>query len=480
MRFVLAPVSATFQSVLEWQAARKLTGQMNELLAEQAKATDEKLRLTFKDDKWTDVHSFYVVMGGLVIDTTDLPQEEKFLPQQRDRFTLSPEAFLLVAQHCPSVIDFPSEAEIKDKSKGGAMLYFLASLNIVRLLVSVAFRLSKRPSMTVSLLELTTFAHIICMLPILWFWWDKPLDIGVPSLIEAQRAKHFFALLFMFAGWKVNDDDAVQASDSDFLITQTQHSTSTTLDVRKTPRLYACSHQTSDPGYCTVLEGQSFGPLFKRGLNPNVSGKYFDCRQCGLRIHQDPLVDVNRWNLISEGYEKDVLDQVISRWGYIQDKDAALRQFIPSWPLVAQPSWTQGSLSSYSSSMVHEWFLCSSITDLLYGAIMMLAWNGPYPSSTERTLWRISVIVNVTGGLATFLKLLVWKAIERDRQKPRSERRHNRSAYSQALRLVLGLLSFPVEILVWASRIFILFEGFYSLPFLPDAAFKQPQWLYYL
>jgi hypothetical protein len=42
--------------------------------------------------------------------------------------------------------------------------------------------------MTISLLELSTFAHAICALVAYAFWWHKPLDVEEPTLVQGQDA----------------------------------------------------------------------------------------------------------------------------------------------------------------------------------------------------------------------------------------------------------------------------------------------------
>src|SRR5436190_16831327 len=70
-----------------------------------------------KRQPWTNIHSFYVVMGGFAFDTSKYLPRDKFLPGDRDRITLSPKAVCFLAEHEPSLLPDLSEAEILDKNK---------------------------------------------------------------------------------------------------------------------------------------------------------------------------------------------------------------------------------------------------------------------------------------------------------------------------------------------------------------------------
>lgn len=55
--------------------------------------------------------------------------------------------------------------------------------------------------MTISTLELNTFAHAVCTLLIYFLWWDKPLDIEEPTIIRGEAAHPVIALLVVQAGF---------------------------------------------------------------------------------------------------------------------------------------------------------------------------------------------------------------------------------------------------------------------------------------
>ena len=52
-------------------------------------------------------------------------------------------------------------------------------------------------SLSISLLELNTFAHALCTLLIYLLWWNKPLDVEEPTTINGDNADLIPALLIM-------------------------------------------------------------------------------------------------------------------------------------------------------------------------------------------------------------------------------------------------------------------------------------------
>lgn len=114
-------------------------------------------------------------MGGFAFDTSDLSLEEKFLPGGRDRVTLTPRALLLIAEHELSLLPDLSVNEIMDKSKANRFAKTIVCVQAIWFMAETISRIAQ--GLSISLLELNTFAHTLCALIIFFFWWNKPLDI---------------------------------------------------------------------------------------------------------------------------------------------------------------------------------------------------------------------------------------------------------------------------------------------------------------
>jgi len=152
-------------------------------------------RSTLRVHEWSAVHSFYVVMGGFVFDTSDVPTGQKFLPGSRDRVTITPESVLFLAEHRPWLIPDISKAEILDKSNANGLAKAIVCLQAIWFCVQCISRLAQH--LSISFLELNTFAHAICTLLAYSLWWSKPLDIGEPTLIKGSSMHGICALMCM-------------------------------------------------------------------------------------------------------------------------------------------------------------------------------------------------------------------------------------------------------------------------------------------
>ena len=101
----------------------------------------------------------------------------------------------------------------------------------------------------------------------------------------------------------------------------------------------------------------------------------------------------------------------------------------------------------------------------LFGAIHFIAWNFDFPTSVERTLWRISCIVLVVFPLIG--SLMYWTSLHYARKWGTTDTKVNRLFRPIAYSL------FPIYML---ARFFLLVEVFRSLAYLPPSAYKQVQW----
>lgn len=140
---------------------------------------------------WTLTHGHYLAMGGFAVDISDAPY---IFPSHHPttRFVLH-KGLLVLLRLVPDVVPDLSELEIKDKSKANGFAKTLVCLQAVWFCTQIIVRAASR--LTVSILELNTFAHALCTLLIYILWWDKPLDITEPTIIRGEAAHPAIALL---------------------------------------------------------------------------------------------------------------------------------------------------------------------------------------------------------------------------------------------------------------------------------------------
>lgn len=132
--------------------------------------------------KWTITHSHYAIMGGFAFDT-DIAKCE-FLPEGRKRAALTSSGVLRLATVTPHLLPDLSVNQIKDKSKANRLAKTIVALQATWFAAQCISRMAV--GLTISLLELNTFAHAICALVAYFLWWNKPLDIEEPTLIEGS------------------------------------------------------------------------------------------------------------------------------------------------------------------------------------------------------------------------------------------------------------------------------------------------------
>ena len=140
---------------------------------------------------WTQVHSFYAISGGFAFDTR--AANPNFLPGGRTRVTLRPHGLRYIAEHAPELIPDMSAEDIKDKSKVDGLGKFLVCVQAIWFCTQTIFRLAQ--NYPISFMELNTFAHSLCALLVYFLWWNKPLDISVPTLMSGEQAWELCALM---------------------------------------------------------------------------------------------------------------------------------------------------------------------------------------------------------------------------------------------------------------------------------------------
>ncbi|KAK3955675.1 hypothetical protein QBC32DRAFT_367538 [Pseudoneurospora amorphoporcata] len=144
-------------------------------------------------DLKTMMHSFLAVMGGFVVEMKDQPgsddkaEIQSFLPckssgERRTRLTLVPEALIFFKDKgLDSLIPKPSLVHIQDKSKGNTLAKALVCLQASWFCAQCFTRFAQ--GLAISLLELNTFGHAVCTLIVYGLWWNKPLSIDEPEKI---------------------------------------------------------------------------------------------------------------------------------------------------------------------------------------------------------------------------------------------------------------------------------------------------------
>ncbi|KAI3394330.1 hypothetical protein diail_2882 [Diaporthe ilicicola] len=158
---------------------------------------------------WTITHSWYAVMGGYSYKLRDGPKV--YLPDDhnREQLILRDEALRFVAEHEPGVIPRLSDLEILDKSSSSTFVKIIALFQALWFSLQCVVRMAQ--GLSISLLELTTFAHCIVALLIGWLWLQKPVDISKPDPLDMPdtigQPHWLLAVLYSLTSFDHNESD---------------------------------------------------------------------------------------------------------------------------------------------------------------------------------------------------------------------------------------------------------------------------------
>lgn len=143
-----------------------------------------------RENAWTTTHSYYAVMGGFVLDSSQTP-----VFGIEDRLALTPNKVLFLMQYAPDLIPDIPEGQIQHQSKSSGLTKSLLVVQLLYFAVSCGARLAQR--LPLSLLEVWTVSHAFAAMLAYVFWWNKPLDIADPTLISGEKAAEFAAYFQM-------------------------------------------------------------------------------------------------------------------------------------------------------------------------------------------------------------------------------------------------------------------------------------------
>jgi hypothetical protein len=151
---LLAPELVMLFACGQWASAKRSVSDMAELGIE----------------NWSMVHAFYADSGGFTLRAPDCP----------DFPVTATQIHYLVSRKylaAPAI----SEEEIWDKSKADFFAKAVASFQVSWFVGQIIARAVH--GLPITLLELATLALITCSGSTFFFWFFKPLDVGVPTVL---------------------------------------------------------------------------------------------------------------------------------------------------------------------------------------------------------------------------------------------------------------------------------------------------------
>lgn len=417
--------------------------------------TDDKTRMEnsigeakayFKRNPWTMTHSFYAVMGGYAIDTSALPDEQKFLPGSRDRLTLTPDGLEFLAKQRPDLIPRVSIAEIQDKSKADTFAKGIITVQTSFFIIQCVYRLIQH--LPISLLELNTFAHTLCALLTYVFWWEKPLEVSEPSLISIGEFRELWAALCFGSSFR---DRPIKDSDHfEFLTSKSQV---------PVPR------ENTD-AELRLRVGDTLGNWKYRGPPEWLRG-WYKSEEYWIYTPRDRL----RWSLASSCVNSspwELASKFHTRDTTVELPEDTLSDRAANWP----SGFLDGLVEDMTDKAGIKLLVAFTLAGLSYGALHLLAWNFPFASHAEHLLWKISgLTVAASGPVFIFWKLVLFLFRKLINPLPRQ--------FDDCCVWIFVGISGVYSLLYIFARAYLIVESFISFVYLPDAAFHQPQWTYY-
>jgi hypothetical protein len=480
---------------------------------------------------WTRVHSHFALMGGFAFDTSKL--NPNIFRGNRTRMTLGSSALQLLAANEPDLVPDISKDTVLDKSKANSFAKFLVCLQACWFVAQTTGRLAT--TSPISLLELNTLLHALCCLAIYVAWWHKPLNIDEPFLIDASgdRVRKICAWLAVYGernnkySWSSTETPDVEGLRlvydqdiwSDNISIPKQRETRAMI---KSAREYNSNRdwvELVDPDDSIQSEtlwkmspskGEKILQLYpgqiclgfrvvlftKKGATSrcldayrNLTKSEVECLRLAQSLRMEQA-DGGLWVGTSDGNER-VL---------------TIRASVTSTPSNDLDGWRGSNWLTRSSVMSTDIIFITGllVAGSFYGGVHLLAWNSPFPTTTERRLWQISCLI-ITSPLAIFIAVVglyylsrfvkMLRFLECLMMMCRAVRLETPIQWFHAQlckpiwrflgpffssELFIGICVTPIILVYFAARVYLIVECFINIAHLPDAVFKEPAWSQYI
>ena len=475
-------------------------------------AVNPEIQAPKKRFRWTRIHSHFALMGGFAFDTSKM--STNIFGPAHTRRTLKPPALRLIAKNEPDLLPDLSEEAILDKSKANGFAKFLVCVQAFLFSTQAIGRLVT--SNPISLLELNTLLHAFCCLVIFMAWWNKPLNIDEPFLIDAsdERTSKVCAWMAVEEGiglWTHRLTTPLGASyfvlkyisDIGQELSSADHETNSEFIANAREHNKQCNRaEEVDPDtnnaqwemwlnkerlHLTLYPGQTlFG--FTLITNPRSMPNKFEpwyYEEANVKIHPS---DIESLRLAHSLRKEDGTDKT---WRF---SDRHQKMFVDRASMISVPDQAlyRWKSSLRSSRVINDpdkvLWTGLFFTGAFYGGIHLLAWNGPFSSLTEQWMWRVSCFIIASPGIVMFFllpfeltidNLIDWFVFPIDFA---GKKFGENAEFLMLLTMGPALVSVVAifTLLYSAARVYIIVECFINLFHLPLEVYKKPEWSQYI
>ncbi|TIA30028.1 hypothetical protein D6C78_09845 [Aureobasidium pullulans] len=426
---------------------------------------------------WTLTHGFYAAMGGFVIQAKDLGPS-----YGTGAFVLSEQGIEFLADTEPESIPNIPESEILDKSKASTLTKIIVCLQALWFCIQCIARLSQGAS--ISFLELNVLGHCLCAFATYAIWWEKPTDVSQPtSLSVSDGLREYADVVYLFSG----RPGALPTFP-------------TVPGMRSSVRASGYNSNWAIPHDPQLFESITNKVLFGDLLRSRITGEHCLvkirkgrlCYVLGLLFHSSFWIE---YALSSHDEKRQSFFENPDVPQIIFDLETAMAERLES---TSKSRYQIGSYKT-SSHRIRNWSLSgvsitnavvfneplSSITllivALVYGGLHLLAWNAPFHTRIEETLWKISGISVASIGpmsIAFAGSLSVTDKLFRH-IGPRPIR-HCSLISEDTVEKIIQFLGVSYLLFYLFARVYLVVECFIEVAYLPDSAFTTPVFTRYI
>jgi hypothetical protein len=461
-------------------------------------------------NRWTDVHSHFALMGGFAIDTSAF--QENFIPGRPARLCLTARAVRFLAERDISLLPDVASSTIQDKSKANGLAKLLVCAQALWFCLQCVSRVIQ--GLSITLLELNTFAHALCAFLIYLFWWNKPLEVEEPLLLDSQgrhqeEYERLAAVMTMARivfdesrrfPFSVSSHAGQYDSNEHVRVSYNCHTPVCTSDLPiaiplSTEEPHASSmHSHARLGLVDLSPFRQPSPrkpsklgsfiarrLRRKSVVSQVELEPIDLGsvtilKTGYQLHGFCIIyprgieldltpcDVWCMRLASDfarHYHKILGEEVTDDLGHRVQRDPlphiALR--IRNWP----------DLRAHNKSLC----IAFAVAGLGYGLFHLVAWNALFPSTRQQLYWRLAA-TDITVSPAFLAVFLPWVAARFNLSD------HWKGCSTLCLFYWFGLAAMVGGICYPIARAYLVVESFIQVAYLPPSALLVPQWSSYL
>lgn len=428
-------------------------------------------------------HSFYAASGGFYFenDHSSPGGGFDFLPPEHERFIITSRGMGLLAR-CGYAPDITIE-EIEDKNKSDWITKSIVVLQAAWFLAQILSRV--KVGLPVTLLEINTIGHVICVFVIYVLWWYKPRMVREPTKLEGEWVRPMVAYMYMCS--RISGPLRPGAGIADVFN-----------NVHKIPEISGLAYFAPNPSLEAEVEpkqvsssvtdsSQSSMPddIFTGGhfaLKPKLSGAG-DLEKGSIRLSRTSTeLQQARWRCADDALRQH--PQLRASLGiqpawipksipnpsgpgslhYLEPPaEQYVAKYVGNWDIVSLMKWRQ-------TKIMGMFFWTSSI---VFGAVHISAWNAEFPTIIEAWMWRCSALWIAFSGCLWFMISFLGLVSEKIDDFWTQARTLVVAWYWKA---ILGFLCGVCGAMWIGARMFLVVESFVSIRRLPAEAYDTPDW----